>query len=117
MAPSKALAKYASVFPDVLERPEELLGPNYRTLFNYWAFLDSLTIEQIVDIHPKNCASYTYDTLVFDSFTCVAGRDQVINLSNYTGCIKTAMATYEIIGMHVLLDQGLNLHYLRLKNL
>jgi hypothetical protein len=117
MTPSKALAKYASVFPDVLERPEELLGPNYITLFNYWSFLDSLTIEQIVDIHPKNSASHNYDILLFNSFTLVSSGEQVTNLSNYIGSMKTAMASYEIIGMHVLLDQGLNLHYLRLKNL
>jgi hypothetical protein len=117
MTRSKALTNYASVFPDVLERPEELLGPNYRTLFNYWSFLDGLTEKEIVDIHPKNSASHNYDILVFNSFTLVSSGEQVTNLSNYTGSMKTAMATYEIIGMHVLLDQDLNLHYLRLKNL
>jgi len=32
---------------DVLEHPEKYLGPNYKELFNFWVYWDSLSSEQL----------------------------------------------------------------------
>jgi hypothetical protein len=114
MTHSKALAKYASVFPDVLERPEKLLGPNYEAVFNCWSFFDTLTQEQKEELSKKGDFSPEfYGSKVFAAYRSTVGRTAV--LSVYLGSHMTcAMISYEIIGMQVLLDQGHSLYFIKL---
>jgi hypothetical protein len=36
----------AKDFPDVLTEPEKYLGPNYKTVLNFWSFMDTLNEDQ-----------------------------------------------------------------------
>jgi hypothetical protein len=43
---SKAHSRLAKDFPDVLTEPEKYLGPNYKTVLNFWSFMDTLNEDQ-----------------------------------------------------------------------
>jgi hypothetical protein len=43
---SKAHSRLAKHFPDVLTEPERYLGPNYKTVLNFWSFMDTLNEDQ-----------------------------------------------------------------------
>jgi hypothetical protein len=114
MTYSNALAEYLRVQPDVLENPEKHFGPNYKSVFNFWTFFDTLTQEQKEELSKRGVFSPEfYGSKVFAAFRSTVGREAT--LSDYLGGHMTcAMISYEIIGMQVLLDQGHSLYFIPL---
>jgi hypothetical protein len=103
MTHSTALTKYLKINRDVIENPEKHFGPNYKSVFNFWTYIDTLTQKQ------KELLSRR----VFYAFHTSVDRDA--NLSQFLGYNRTcAMVTYEIIGMHILLEQGHSLYFIPL---
>jgi len=47
---SKAHLLLAKDFPDVLTEPEKYLGPNYKTVLNFWSFMDTLNGDQWFEV-------------------------------------------------------------------
>jgi hypothetical protein len=114
MTHSTALDKYLTFNRDVIENPEKHFGSNYKSVFNFWTFLDTLTQEQKEELTKRgNFSPEFYDSKVFAAFRSTVDREA--KLSDYLGCHMTcAMISYEIIGMQVLLDQGHSLYFIPL---
>jgi hypothetical protein len=108
-----ALTYYLNNNPDAIENPEKHFGSNYESVFNFWTFFDTLTQEQKELLRSKDLSTEFYSGKVFTAFRSTVGRTAV--LSNYLGSHMTgAMVTYEIIGMHILLEQGHSLYFIPL---
>jgi hypothetical protein len=55
--------------PDVYNNPEKYLGPNYASVLNFWWYLESLTVKQLLELENKYMLNYgkynaRYDALV-----------------------------------------------------
>jgi hypothetical protein len=108
---SKTLTSYIEMYPNALSNLEKHFGPNYETVLNFWSWIDTLSKEQI-NLIQKTVISHEYNNSVFDAYNEVTNNGPC-RLSDYTGSYTLAMVTYEIIGMHVLLENGHNLRYIR----
>lgn len=111
--------------PDVLTDPQDFLGPNYKTVLNFWTYLDSLSSEQLtrvgeialsaqidwdnfIEIRDEAESTIGLDFLV--SVCEVNCSDIVEHLDEYiTEAIS--MATEEIIGMHKIFEKNNSLLY------
>jgi hypothetical protein len=113
MTHSTALTKYLKFNRDVIENPEKHFGPNYEAVFNCWAFFDTLTEKQKDLLRSKNLSTEFHSRRVFGAFHSSVVRDA--SLSQFLGYnMSLALITYEIIGMHILLDQGHSLYFIPL---
>ena len=113
--------KYASNMAneDILSHPEDFLGPNYRTVLNFWTFLDSLSEEQwkevqkregYMEVHIVEDASETAIDSVRKMFPdFLTGKNSHFDLfyDSVIGAPDTTWdATCELIGMSNLLEEG-----------
>ena len=103
--------------PRVLSNPEEFLGPNYKTVLNFWLRLDELSKEQLKVVRERYYAFFNENPsewykaadLARDASYEVVGA----NYANYAGYAvwgvtisdAACRATRELIGMHLILDQ------------
>ena len=112
---SKALHLYSQANPGVLENPEEYFGENYKTAFNYWAFLDTLTDEQKQRVGERyRKSTHPCSGTVFDCYNKATGCETGTYMSEFSdGYISLSMPFYEIIGMHLLLDAGIEMFYIK----
>jgi uncharacterized iron-regulated protein len=100
---------------DVLNHPEKYLGPNWDEVINFWLYLDTLTEDQLRVIRKRH-GSLSYEELDVDKnkVSIVAGSttkyadsasSAAYNSVSYAN--NTAFwATYELIGVQKLLEQG-----------
>jgi hypothetical protein len=95
---------------DVLDDPMTFLGPNYETVLNFWKWLDSLTVDQREIVHSRNKLSRSdrnqADTIAMMSAYYVIGEEFAKQACLAAGSGPFGFATYELIGMHLLLEQG-----------
>jgi len=82
--------------PEALTNPENFLGPNTQRVIEFWHKLDSLTEKQWSEVADRYLCKNPYDR--GSSATGAAARE----------------ATYEIIAMHLLLEQGKKLIFVPL---
>lgn len=115
MKMSKALELYIKDHSDFLEDPESYFGPNWATVLNYWAFLDKLSHSQKEKVYTRYCKIRNKSDDVFVYYREATGKEKNGNLSQYTEHrLCFAMPVYEIIGMHLLLDNGIPLVYVKM---
>ena len=97
--------------PDALENPQDYLGPNTSTVLNFWLYLDKLDKEQWKIVGERyNAAGYAAGYAAW-----VAARDAAWNVVRdaawYAAWYAAGWATYELIGSHILLEQGKSLFF------
>ena len=98
------------VSQEALTNPEPFLGPNYKTVLNFWYYLDTLSVVQW-DVVRERYLAMSYDArYAAQDLALNVAKDVVGEINwnavyyatpNYTKC-----ATYELIAMHNLLEQG-----------
>lgn len=101
---------------------EEFLGPNWETVLHFWKYIGSLSDDQL------NVVSARYDELpYYEGFTNVinlalevsdysneAAETAYENIQEFGADYVAEYATYELICMHLLLEQGKKLLYVPL---
>jgi saccharopine dehydrogenase-like NADP-dependent oxidoreductase len=104
--------------PEALTEPQNFLGPNYETVLNFWKWIDSLKQDQWQTVTDR------YHNL--DPAARNAARDAAWNAAgNAAGAAAgeaawfaargtAGIATWELMGMHILLDQGKKLVFVPL---
>lgn len=113
-----ALSKYYQV-SDVLSNPEYYFGSNYKTLLNFWLFLDKLSEKDETRIFSR--FSYGNDQVTFRAsgnasenglqFRTSFGVSAFRNVNHKDAKV---MISHEIIGMNILLSEGFKLRYIPL---
>jgi hypothetical protein len=111
---SKTHQKFANLLSNqrALSHPDEFLGPNWRDVLNFWIYLDTLRLKQILilrDLYWKLQPEHRFaQKLAWD----VAKEDETVGkiISNCAfGASKIyffGYATLELIGAHKILEQG-----------
>ena len=94
--------------PEALTNPQDFLGPNYETVLNFWWTMDSLTETQWNEVARR------YDAL--DYAACYAACYAAWSAARYAARDAARYATYELIGMHTLLNDGKTLLFVPLFN-
>lgn len=107
---------------ELKENPQQL-GPNYQTVLNFWKFAESLTDEQkeiIKKNHDGNWRKYNKKISLEDTAYAVTKLSwaEIVDAFdpysiNDTFAFAAAWATFEIIGMHILVEKGYQFHYLK----
>lgn len=95
---------------DVLINPELYLGPNYKTLLNYWIFMESLKYEQVWNYNRK-CVAIDFETHLGASRMATTSSKNIIG--------ETKIYTFdsierEIIAAHIIIDSGKTLSFIPL---
>jgi hypothetical protein len=127
---SKAHQKFSNELqnPEALTSPQDFLGPNYETVLNFWWFMDSLTANQWNEVArryraldyaawyaagsaARNAARDAARDAAWDAAGSAAW-DAAWSAAGYAA----RNATYELIGMHTLLDDGKDLLFVPLFN-
>ena len=88
--------------PEVLTNPQDFLGPNYETVINFWLYMDNLTKDQWKEVARRWSAAWSAAWYAAGS----AAGDAAWSAARY--------ATYELIGMHTLLNDGKDLLFVPL---
>ena len=105
--------------PEALQNPQDFLGPNYATVLNFWIWLDTLTPEQWRTVEERyNAAWYAASSSAHDaaeyaacSTTSSTTSYAAFNAAWDAACYTAALATYELIGSHILLEKGKTLFF------
>ena len=92
-----------------LEYPERFLGPNWKDVLNFWIFIDTLNEDQWKSIKDAHYSLRLHEcNLAIDAAWLAAwlaagagGCDAALFTSGYAAC--------EIIGSHILKEQGKSL--------
>ena len=108
--------------PEALTNPQDFLGPNYETVLNFWWTTGSLTGDQWNEVARRYdaldsaawdaawdaAASAAYDAAGYAAWSAAwyAAGSAAMNAAGY--------ATYELIGMHTLLNDGKTLLFVPL---
>jgi hypothetical protein len=89
---------------DVLDHPENYLGPNYKEVLNYWFYRDSLSSEQW-DVYWKKYRSLVYETLNKARSTAKELAKEVIDprFVKYIG-----IGELELIASHLYIERGIS---------
>jgi hypothetical protein len=102
-------------------RPSYYLGPNWEAVINFWLYLDTLTEGRLIDIHDRRFDLHEEElmpawckvrdvALSITIYVHIAGDSSSHTVGgNYDvrGVrIAAYLATYELIGLERLLDQG-----------
>jgi hypothetical protein len=92
----------------------ETLGPNYKTVLNFWLYLDSLTESQKNIVVTRN--SLTYDEgykarILLFGVVGVSLWDNILYSMPYA-YLEPFYASCELIGMQDILNMGKELTYL-----
>jgi hypothetical protein len=126
--------------PEALTNPQNFLGPNYETVLNFWWFMDGLTEDQWNEVARRYraldpAARYAAWNAAWNA-AGIAARDAAGSAARYAAWnaggyaagiaardaagsaarIAAGDATYELIGMHTLLDDGKDLLFVPLFN-
>jgi hypothetical protein len=108
---------YYAYPPLVLSNPQNYLGPNWEALINFWLYLDTLRDDQLLAVRRHCCDlsdeewSIALD-IAWDAAKNTVGSetvDEATSAVHYILSSKSApasYATYELIGLGRLLDQG-----------
>jgi hypothetical protein len=115
-----------------LDHPEEFLGPNWKDVLNFWLFIDTLTQEQWNSIRNAYYSLSRDELLGSQLAASDAARDDVWydawyaanaavtvamavagNSARYAG-YASGYATQELIGSHILQEQGKSLVFLQM---
>jgi hypothetical protein len=130
--------------PEALTNPQNFLGPNYETVINFWWFMDGLTENQwnevarryhALDAAARNAAWAAARDAAGDAAgsaariaAWAAARDAAGDAAGSAAWAAArdaagdaagsaaGYATYELIGMHTLLDDGKDLLFVPLFN-
>jgi hypothetical protein len=126
--------------PEALTNPQNFLGPNYETVLNFWWTMDSLTETQWKEVTRRYCAlDYAardaassaagvaaYDAAGYAAWNAAgsaagvaaydAARDAAWNAAGSAAWYAAGYATYELMGMHTLLNDGRDLLFVPLFN-
>jgi hypothetical protein len=112
--------------PEALTSSQDFLGPNYETVLNFWWTMDSLTETQWKEVARR------YDAIDYAAWYAArdaardaawsAARDAAWYAAGYAAryaardAARSAAwyATYELIGMHTLLNDGRDLMFVPL---
>lgn len=91
------------------------MGQNWRTALNYWAFLDTLSSNQKRIVYERYKETDSHNTDFWSLYRQTSGKEQQTSISNYSGgCTSLAMPFYEIIAMHLHLEKGYQLKYVKM---
>ena len=114
--------------PEALTNPENFLGPNYKTVLNFWTFMDSLTEDNwkevarrydALDHAARDAAWYAAGDAAWyaagDAAWDAAGSG-AWDAAGAAAWDAAESATYELIGMHTLLNDGKTLLFVPLFN-
>lgn len=118
---SKAHQHFASDLqkPEALINPQDFLGPNYETVLNFWWFIDNPTQKQWKEVNrryyaPDHAAKVAASNAAYFAAERAASyAARWITSVAYHGNAVT-YATWELIGMHTLLNDGKNLLFVPL---
>ena len=126
--------------PEALTNPQDFLGPNYETVLNFWWTIDSLTETQWKEVVRRYraldpaawdaawsaagdaasyAASYAAGYAAWYAARDAAGDaawDAAWDAAGDAAWSAAGYATYELIGMHTLLNDGKTLLFVPLFN-
>ena len=129
MTYSKAQQKFAEYLenPEALTNPQDFLGPNTETVLNFWKWMDSLNEDQwkIVEDRYSNLDVVAWDAARNVAWNAAgnaawnAARDAAGNAAGYAAWYAAwdasrdaaGVATLELMGMHLILEQGKKLTF------
>jgi hypothetical protein len=108
--------------PEALTKPQDFLGQNYETVLNFWWTLDSLTETQWNEVARR------YDALDYAAWSAaLSAARSAAGDAAWDGAWEAAFyaardaalsaagsATWELIGMHTLLNDGKDLLFVPL---
>ena len=104
-----------------LQNPRKALGKNWLTVLHFWRYLDSLTEEQQITLQSRFVTyrgSFSYDNysqLLFDRVASAHPRFPFTGLHHPTVHYSVlSRATFEIILMDQLLEEGRKLMFIPL---
>jgi hypothetical protein len=104
--------------PEALTNPQDFLGPNYETVLNFWWTMDSLTETQWNEVARRYRA---LDSAAGDAASSAAGSaawsaaGYAAGYAAWSAALDAAGdATWELIGMHTLLNDGRDLLFVPL---
>jgi hypothetical protein len=110
--------------PEALTSSQDFLGPNYETVLNFWWFMDSLTETQWKEVDRRyNSLDYAAWYAARDAASSAAwyaagyaASSAAWYAAGYAAGSAAWYATYELIGMHTLLNDGRDLLFIPLFN-
>jgi hypothetical protein len=113
--------------PEALTSPQDFLGRNYETVLNFWTFMDSLTEDNWKEVARRydaldhaaryaagNAAGDAAGYAARDAAWYAAGNAAWSAAGNAAGDAAgyaARSATYELMGMHTLLNDGKELAF------
>jgi hypothetical protein len=111
-----------------LSTPEEYLGPNWETVLHFWKYIGSLSEEQLDVVSARyyeldesdEIDVFTHDSDIFflSSEVCDYSEEAADSAFDIIRGMRSdsvaEYATYELICMHLLLEQGKKLLYVPL---
>lgn len=109
---SKAHQKFSEYLQktDALENPQNYLGPNYLSVLNFWLYLDNLSKEQM-----EKCSKIHRSMELIDlPEATIVGSYNAWNSTHIFLGIAAADATYELINLESLLQNGYTVKYIPL---
>jgi len=129
MTYSKTHHSFAEQVNDLqaLVNPEMFLGPNWETVLNFWKWIDTFSEEQWKQVALR-CNHLNHNTLQLSWRASLEAADKTIGGNNracayraihavyadYSNTVAAFYATFELIGMHFLLEQGNKLAFVPL---
>lgn len=108
-------AQYKQLTPEnVLASPEQFLGTNYKTILNFWLIIDNLTKEQWIDLDEKknslvSCVPYLKEAAEIEQNAYYLQlASWAVPYRKFSGLdlVVPIYATYEIIAMHQIIEEG-----------
>ncbi len=97
--------------PEALTNPQNFLGPNYETVINFWWFIDNPTQEQCEEVNHRYYALDHADKVAASNAAYFAAWNAARDAARYFTPVAyhanvVTYATWELIGMHTLLNDG-----------
>jgi hypothetical protein len=133
---SKAHQKFSTKLqnPEALTNPQDFLGPNYETVLNFWWTMDSLTETQWNEVARRYDALDSAAVSAAGSAAGSAAVSAAVSAAGYAAGYAAydaawsaaydaawsaaraaaGYATYELMGMHTLLNDGKTLLFVPL---
>jgi hypothetical protein len=110
--------------PEALTNPQDVLGPNYEAVINFWWYMDSLTKDQWKEVARRYRAlDPAAEYAAWDAAWVAAGdaaryaaKDAAWYVAGDVAGSAAGDATCELIGMHTLLNGGKDLLFVPLFN-
>ena len=100
-----------------LSHPEEFLGPNWKEVLNFWIYLDALSDEQLDIVDSQYCAYDLADKISMLNLAESAANTTTTERIAYGAVVagwRNRGATWELIGVHKILEQGKSLKFIPL---